>query len=54
LDYINNNPCSSAETLALLPTDYYHRSASFYDTGIKNFKFIQGYRCLREDDWSGW
>ncbi|MBX2985016.1 MAG: transposase [Bacteroidia bacterium] len=54
LDYIHNNPCKSEETLALSPADYHHSSAYFYNTGIKYFEFLQDYRSLGEENWSGW
>jgi REP element-mobilizing transposase RayT len=40
LDYIHNNPVKGKWMLAESPVDYKYSSASFYETGIDEFNFV--------------
>ena len=39
MNYIHNNPVQPKWKLAEVPQDYKYSSASFYETGIDEFKF---------------
>jgi len=52
LNYIHENPCRKKFTS--IPSEYYYSSASFYETGEKNFAFLLDYRCLFPPYWDGW
>ena len=41
LDYIHYNPMSKKRMLASSPEDYKYSSARFYETGEKNFDFLE-------------
>lgn len=44
LDYIHYNPCTEYWQLAKEPNDYLFSSAKYYETGIKNFRFLKDLR----------
>ncbi len=44
LDYIHNNPLAEHWQLATTPADYLYSSASFYETNVKRFAFLQDLR----------
>ena len=44
LNYIHKNPLAAHWKLALDPCDYKYSSASFYSTGISEFKFLKDLR----------
>ena len=44
LNYIHNNPVQEKWKLAQFPSDYKYGSASFYETGIDEFKFVRHYQ----------
>jgi putative transposase len=44
VEYIHNNPLSERWNLARRPENYYWSSASYYETGKKDFSFLEDYR----------
>jgi REP element-mobilizing transposase RayT len=44
LDYLHHNPCQPHWKLSPLPEDYSWSSATFYQTGKKNFSFLTHYK----------
>jgi REP element-mobilizing transposase RayT len=48
LDYIHDNPLSTKWMLASSPQAYKYSSANFYETGEKNFDFIEHIGVLEE------
>ena len=40
LDYIHNNPVQGKWLLASSPLEYTYSSASFYETGVDEFRFL--------------
>jgi putative transposase len=44
LTYIHNNPLQKKWNLSMNPEDYYWSSASFYETGVDEFKILKHYK----------
>ena len=44
INYIHNNPCQPHWNLSQQPEDYVWSSASFYETGLKNYPWLYHYK----------